>query len=58
MFSALYRHVEALAKDTPGVIGLRLCVERGNENAQRTYESLGMQDEGYRVFFARTDGRG
>jgi ribosomal protein S18 acetylase RimI-like enzyme len=58
VFSALYRHVEALAKDTPGVIGLRLCVERENENAQHTYESLGMQDEGYRVYFARTDGRG
>ena len=52
VFSALYRHVEAMAKDTPGVIGLRLCVERENENAQRTYASLGMEDEGYKVFHA------
>ncbi|NUS60531.1 MAG: GNAT family N-acetyltransferase [Lysobacter sp.] len=52
VFSALYRHVEAMAKDAPDVIGLRLCVERENENAQRTYESLGMEDEGYKVFHA------
>ena len=56
VFSALYRHVESLAKQTPGVVGLRLFVERGNENAQRTYEALGMRDEGYRLYFARTDG--
>jgi GNAT superfamily N-acetyltransferase len=54
VFAALYKHVEALAKDTPGVVGLRLYVERDNGNAQRTYEALGMQDEGYRIFFAKT----
>lgn len=56
VFSALYRHVEGLAKQTQGVVGLRLFVERDNENAQRTYEALGMVDEGYRLYFARTDG--
>ena len=54
VFAALYRHVEALARQAPGVVGLRLYVERDNANAQRTYESLGMQDEGYRIFFAAT----
>jgi ribosomal protein S18 acetylase RimI-like enzyme len=54
VFAALYRHVETLARDTPGVVGLRLYVEHDNANAQRTYESLGMQDEGYRIFFAPT----
>jgi len=49
VFSALYRYVEELAKQTPGVIGLRLYVERDNANAQRTYEALGMEDEGYRI---------
>ena len=53
VFSALYRHVEALAKQTPGVIGLRLFVERENENAQRTYEALGMKDEGYKMYNAQ-----
>jgi len=54
VFAALYRHVEGLARQAPGVVGLRLYVERDNANAQRTYESLGMQDEGYRIFFAAT----
>src|SRR3546814_11330045 len=43
MFAALYRHAEALARATPGVIGLRLYVERGNEVARRTYAALGME---------------
>jgi GNAT superfamily N-acetyltransferase len=54
VFAALYKHVEALARQTEGVVGLRLYVERENANAQRTYEALGMQDEGYRIFFAKT----
>ena len=56
VFAALYRHVETLARDTPGVVGLRLYVERENGNAQRTYAALGMVDAGYRIFeteFAR-----
>lgn len=51
-FSALYRHVEALARAAPGVIGLRLYVERGNERAQGTYAALGMRDAGYQVYEA------
>lgn len=50
VFAALYRQVEALARDAPGVIGLRLYVERGNATAQRTYAALGMRDAGYRIF--------
>ena len=49
VFAALYRHVEQLARDTPGVIGLRLYVERDNAVAQRTYEALGMRDAGYAI---------
>ena len=50
VFAALYRHVEQQARDTGGVAGLRLYVERDNENAQRTYRALGMDDAGYRIF--------
>ena len=50
VFAALYRHVEALARATPGVIGLRLYVERANHAAQRTYVSLGMADAGYDLY--------
>ena len=52
VFAALYRHAEALARATPGVIGLRLYVERDNAVAQRTYVALGMDDAGYRIFEA------
>ena len=50
VFAALYRHVEQLARDTPGVIGLRLYVERNNAGAQRTYAALGMRDAGYAIY--------
>src|SRR3546814_16573785 len=35
LFAALYHHAKALARATPGVIGLRLYVARGNEVARR-----------------------
>jgi ribosomal protein S18 acetylase RimI-like enzyme len=52
VFSALYQHVERLAKSTPGVCGLRLYVEHANERAQATYRRCGMVDAGYRVMEA------
>ncbi|MFC3551894.1 GNAT family N-acetyltransferase [Lysobacter cavernae] len=50
VFAALYRHVEQCARGIPGVVGLRLYVERDNENAQHTYTALGMVDAGYLLF--------
>jgi GNAT superfamily N-acetyltransferase len=50
VFRALYDHVDALARSTSGVCGLRLYVELDNATAQRTYQSCGMADAGYRVF--------
>jgi GNAT superfamily N-acetyltransferase len=50
VFAALYRHVEQQARTTPGVIGLRLYVERDNAVAQRTYAALGMRDAGYAIY--------
>lgn len=50
VFSALFRYVEQLARDTDGVCGLRLYVEQGNTTAQRTYAQLGMGDAGYRMY--------
>jgi ribosomal protein S18 acetylase RimI-like enzyme len=49
VFQSLYQHVKAMAEQAPGVCGLRLYVEHQNKNAQKTYESLGMQDAGYRM---------
>lgn len=49
VFSALYRHVETLARRDPEVCGLRLYVERDNARAQQTYEALGMHMTNYVV---------
>lgn len=50
VFRALYAFVEAQARSTPGVCGLRLYVERDNEAAQTTYRALGMAETHYRLF--------
>jgi GNAT superfamily N-acetyltransferase len=49
VFTALFRHLEALAKRTAGVCGIRLYVERENVRAQKTYEKCGLVDAGYTV---------
>ncbi|MDQ2971430.1 MAG: GNAT family N-acetyltransferase [Rhodanobacteraceae bacterium] len=49
-FRALYAEVERRARAGPGVIGLRLYVERDNARAQKTYAALGMEEERYRMF--------
>lgn len=55
VFSALYRHVEQLARQSGGVVGLRLYVEHENAAAQATYAALGMADTGYRLYEAGFD---
>ena len=52
VYAALYQHVEALARATPGVVGLRLYVEKDNASAQHTYAALGMVDAGYAMYEA------
>jgi len=47
VFSAIYRHLEAVATADPTVIGIRLYVERENARAQETYRKLGLEDEAY-----------
>jgi len=49
VFSALYRHVESLARGTPECRGLRLYVERHNRTARQAYARLGMTEPGYLV---------
>ena len=49
VFGALYAHVDALARSTPGVIGLRLYVEGDNLRAQRSYARCGMAMRDYRI---------
>ncbi len=49
VFSALYQHVETLARNDAKCCGIRLYVEQDNKRAQKTYLSVGMVDPGYRV---------
>jgi GNAT superfamily N-acetyltransferase len=42
IFKSLFEHVEKTARQS-GVTGLRLYVERINDGARKTYESLGME---------------
>lgn len=60
IFTAIFRAVEAAARTRPGVVGLRLYVEKENRTAQETYRCLGMTRSNYAMFelaFAPGDGR-
>lgn len=50
VFAALYAHVEALARASEDVCGLRLYVEQDNERAMATYRQLGMHETHYRIY--------
>jgi ribosomal protein S18 acetylase RimI-like enzyme len=50
VYAALYRHVQSLAGDEPGVAGIRLYVDHRNSRAQEVYRRLGMNGDHYRVF--------
>ena len=52
VYAALYAYVKQAAEARADVCGLRLYVEHHNANAQRTYESLGMVDAGYKMYEA------
>lgn len=57
-YKALYAHVRRLARETPGVVGLRLYVEHHNARAQEVYRRLGMREAGYRVLEEMFDASG
>jgi GNAT superfamily N-acetyltransferase len=50
VYRALHGHLLGLARARADVCGLRLYVEKQNATAQRTYQSLGMDDAGYLLF--------
>ncbi len=50
VFTALFRHVEALARADAGVCGLRLYMEHENHRARGAYVRLGLSPAGYEVF--------
>jgi GNAT superfamily N-acetyltransferase len=50
IFSQLYREAERRARESRGVVGLRLYVERDNRRAQGVYSHLGMTETAYRMY--------
>jgi GNAT superfamily N-acetyltransferase len=49
IFRMMYSHIKDETEKL-GIAGLRLYVETNNFPAQKTYESLGMQSEHYRMY--------
>ncbi len=50
VFRALFADTLARAAADPGVIGVRLYMEPGNDHARATYRALGLVEAGYEVF--------
>jgi GNAT superfamily N-acetyltransferase len=50
VYRRLYEFVKQKARDAENVCGFRLYVERTNENAQKVYEKLGMEQSHYLMY--------
>jgi GNAT superfamily N-acetyltransferase len=50
VYAGLYRHIQTLARADTHVRGIRLYVDRRNQNAQQVYTRLGMNGDHYQVF--------
>lgn len=49
VFRTLFQHVHDTAVNDPDVIGIRLYVERGNQAAHGTYQTMGLDWTSYQV---------
>ena len=49
-FRKLYTHVQTLVNSDPNLKGMRLYVDKKNEEAKRVYQKLGMNGEHYLVY--------
>ncbi len=50
VFKYMYNHLKKQVKKSDNLLGLRLYVDKTNQNAQKTYEKLGMNDEHYKTY--------
>lgn len=50
VYRALYARLLEMAREAPGICGIRLYVESENARAQQTYAALGMQRARYDLF--------
>jgi GNAT superfamily N-acetyltransferase len=58
VFRLLFGHIQELARQQPGVWGLRLYMHSGNARARAAYERLGMNCTHYQVFEMDLSGNG
>ncbi len=50
LYANMYRHLKEEVMHKPGLRGLRLYVDKSNQNAIRVYEHLGMDGSHYALF--------
>lgn len=50
IFKRMYDNITAIIKEDPGLIGLRLYVDKSNARAMKVYESMGMDGSHYTVY--------
>lgn len=50
VFRELFQHIDALARSTPEVCGLRLYVEEHNAGAIATYQRMGLAPSGHLLY--------
>jgi GNAT superfamily N-acetyltransferase len=50
IFKKLYEHLKKQVEQSPGLIGLRLYVDKKNSLAQQVYKRLGMSKDHYNLY--------
>lgn len=50
IYRRMYEHLKERVQASPGLMGIRLYVDRRNTAAQRVYERVGMSREHYEMF--------
>lgn len=50
VFKSMYNHLKHFVKESENIGGLRLYVDKTNDNAQKVYEKLGMNGEHYKFY--------
>ncbi len=50
VYKAMYLYLKSKVSEDPGLLGLRLYVEKDNLNAQKVYQKLGMDGEHYKMY--------
>ena len=50
VFRKMFEHVMIAIEQDPGIIGLRLYVDKTNERAMKVYEGMGMDGSHYTVY--------